>query len=197
MEWKGAPDWAIAEDQPWEVNGAPAGTVKQVGPLSFVRVAKAGHMWVAVGSHVCMCMHACTRACSNELLQASWCVCMCVYVLITCKTFELACVHVSVRVCVYVQATHTHTHTHAHTHTHTHAHTHTHSKSRVLLPVRAPRVPMDQPLNALAMITSWTRNATLARPHHITPLEGEGARSCSHHTALTWRGREHAHTTPR
>ncbi|KAF5836701.1 hypothetical protein DUNSADRAFT_5576 [Dunaliella salina] len=30
---------------------------------------------------------------------------------------------------------------------------------------------MDQPLNALAMITSWTRNQTLARAHHITPLE--------------------------
>jgi len=29
---------------------------------------------------------------------------------------------------------------------------------------------MDQPLNALALITSWTRNKTLGRSHHITPL---------------------------
>ena len=51
------------------------------------------------------------------------------------------------------------------------------------------RVPMDQPLNALAMITSWTRNQTLAHSHHITPLEGEIA------GGLHWIKHWHTHTT--
>ncbi len=44
MPWHGAERWTVAADEPWAVEGAPAGTVKAVGPLSFVRVFKAGHM---------------------------------------------------------------------------------------------------------------------------------------------------------
>jgi hypothetical protein len=36
---------------------------------------------------------------------------------------------------------------------------------------------MDQGLNALAMITSFTRNRTLARAHHIMPVENLEAAS--------------------
>eukprot|EP00983_Pelagomonas_calceolata_P064091 1147980-Pelagomonas_calceolata.AAC.1 len=109
---------------PWEVNGIDAGTAKQVGPLSFVRVAKAGHMF---------------RHFKSGDLQVD--------------PFQHlpACVEHA-------------TPARAHPRTHTCA-------------SRNCRVPMDQPLNALAMITSWTRNQTLARAHHITPLEGEYRRA--------------------
>lgn len=44
MDWSGSKSWAIAKDEPWEVDGEHAGTVKTVGGLSFVSVADAGHM---------------------------------------------------------------------------------------------------------------------------------------------------------
>ena len=44
MEWEKADDWAKAEDRDWVVDGAKAGVVKEVGPLSFVTVYDAGHM---------------------------------------------------------------------------------------------------------------------------------------------------------
>ncbi|EFN52050.1 hypothetical protein CHLNCDRAFT_32614 [Chlorella variabilis] len=44
LPWHGAKRWAVAEDEPWTVEGVAAGTVKSVGPFSFVRVFKAGHM---------------------------------------------------------------------------------------------------------------------------------------------------------
>eukprot|EP00892_Ulva_mutabilis_P009378 jgi/Ulvmu1/6812/UM031_0015.1 len=44
LQWAGAEDWAAAEDCEWEVGGSAAGSIRQAGPLSFVRVYKAGHM---------------------------------------------------------------------------------------------------------------------------------------------------------
>jgi hypothetical protein len=44
LDWAGSEDWDIAADVEWDVRGQPAGAVKAVGPLSFVRVYKAGHM---------------------------------------------------------------------------------------------------------------------------------------------------------
>ena len=44
LEWSGSKAWAEAKDEPWEVDGEHAGTVKSVGGLSFVSVAGAGHM---------------------------------------------------------------------------------------------------------------------------------------------------------
>ncbi len=37
-------EWARAQDEPWEVDGEHAGTIKTAGGLSFVSVAGAGHM---------------------------------------------------------------------------------------------------------------------------------------------------------
>lgn len=44
LPWHDASRWALAADQSWEVEGGEAGTVKQVGPMSFVTVFQAGHM---------------------------------------------------------------------------------------------------------------------------------------------------------
>ena len=44
LPWFGKGQWAAAEDQEWMFDGKTAGTVKSVGPLSFVKVDKAGHM---------------------------------------------------------------------------------------------------------------------------------------------------------
>lgn len=44
MKWKGSAAWLASSDEAWMVLGQPAGTVKASGPLSFVKVAKAGHM---------------------------------------------------------------------------------------------------------------------------------------------------------
>ena len=44
MEWSGSKSWAVAKDQPWEVDEEQAGTVRTFGGLSFVSVADAGHM---------------------------------------------------------------------------------------------------------------------------------------------------------
>ena len=53
LPWYGKGQWAAAEEQEWMVDGKTAGTAKSVGPLSFVKVDKAGHM-------VCFCTAACT-----------------------------------------------------------------------------------------------------------------------------------------
>eukprot|EP00892_Ulva_mutabilis_P009379 jgi/Ulvmu1/6813/UM031_0016.1 len=44
LQWAGAGDWAAAEDCEWEVEGSAAGSIRQAGTLSFVKVYKAGHM---------------------------------------------------------------------------------------------------------------------------------------------------------
>ena len=44
LPWHGAASWAAAAEAPWTVGGVAAGTVKQAGELSFVRVYNAGHM---------------------------------------------------------------------------------------------------------------------------------------------------------
>lgn len=44
LPWYGKGDWAGAKEQDWVVHGHTAGTAKAVGPLSFVKVDKAGHM---------------------------------------------------------------------------------------------------------------------------------------------------------
>jgi len=44
LEWSGRTEWDRAQDEPWEVDGEHAGTIKTAGGLSFVSVAGAGHM---------------------------------------------------------------------------------------------------------------------------------------------------------
>jgi carboxypeptidase C (cathepsin A) len=44
LPWSGSGKWAGAPERKWAVNGTEAGTVKNVGPLTFVKVAGAGHM---------------------------------------------------------------------------------------------------------------------------------------------------------
>ena len=44
LPWFGKGQWAAAKEQEWVVDGESAGTAKAVGPLSFVKVDKAGHM---------------------------------------------------------------------------------------------------------------------------------------------------------
>lgn len=44
LEWEQADAWRNTTAQEWTVGGAAAGTVREHGPLSFVRVYKAGHM---------------------------------------------------------------------------------------------------------------------------------------------------------
>lgn len=44
LPWYGKGQWSAAEEQDWVVDGKTAGTAKSVGPLSFVKVAQAGHM---------------------------------------------------------------------------------------------------------------------------------------------------------
>jgi len=44
LDWEGQADWNASPDKDWEVHGGSAGSVRQFGPLSFVKVAKAGHM---------------------------------------------------------------------------------------------------------------------------------------------------------
>ena len=61
LPWYGKGQWAAAEEQEWMVDGKTAGTAKSVGPLSFVKVDKAGHM-------VCFC----TAACCLLQLGKSW-----------------------------------------------------------------------------------------------------------------------------
>ncbi len=42
LPWDGSEDWNDAPEEEWTVFGARAGSVKAAGPLSFIRVAKAG-----------------------------------------------------------------------------------------------------------------------------------------------------------
>ncbi|RKP05913.1 Alpha/Beta hydrolase protein [Thamnocephalis sphaerospora] len=44
MEWAGKSKFSATKDQPWTVDGIDAGEVREVGPLTFLRVYKAGHM---------------------------------------------------------------------------------------------------------------------------------------------------------
>lgn len=44
LPWHGADRWAAAEEEVWDVDGEEAGTVRAVGPFSFVKVFQAGHM---------------------------------------------------------------------------------------------------------------------------------------------------------
>ena len=44
MEWKGQAQWLASPETEWQANGEHAGSVKAAGPLSFVKVAGAGHM---------------------------------------------------------------------------------------------------------------------------------------------------------
>jgi carboxypeptidase C (cathepsin A) len=52
LPWERSAEWAQAQDEAWEVDGETAGWVTEVGPLSFVRVADAGHMVSGVGVRV-------------------------------------------------------------------------------------------------------------------------------------------------
>lgn len=54
LPWSGAAKWAAAKEEAWEVQGEEAGSVTAVGPLSFVKVFKAGHM-VREGESVLCC----------------------------------------------------------------------------------------------------------------------------------------------
>lgn len=67
LEWEGSAAWAGAADRVWEVQGEAAGEVRAAGPLSFVRMYKAGHMvggwrWEGEGGNgvwwVWVCMDA-------------------------------------------------------------------------------------------------------------------------------------------
>lgn len=44
LQWGQSKDWAAAKDADWMVGDEPAGRVKEVGPLSFVQVFKAGKL---------------------------------------------------------------------------------------------------------------------------------------------------------
>ena len=44
LKWTGSEEWAAGSDVEWSVDGKPAGMVKTVGPLTFLRVYQAGHM---------------------------------------------------------------------------------------------------------------------------------------------------------
>ena len=44
LPWGGAAEWAAAEDCDWHVGGEAAGSIRQSGPLSFVKVHNAGHL---------------------------------------------------------------------------------------------------------------------------------------------------------
>ena len=44
LPWHGATQWGQAPERPWAVEGAKAGSVQAVGPLSFVKIDGAGHM---------------------------------------------------------------------------------------------------------------------------------------------------------
>ena len=44
MEWERSQEWKRAKESEWTVDGTTAGQVTEVGPLSFVTVADAGHM---------------------------------------------------------------------------------------------------------------------------------------------------------
>lgn len=44
LQWDGSEDWAQAAPHTWRVGGEAAGTVRAVGPLSFVKVFDSGHM---------------------------------------------------------------------------------------------------------------------------------------------------------
>lgn len=44
LKWSRSDEWAVAENKTWKVDGEKAGTVTEVGPLSFVVVNDAGHM---------------------------------------------------------------------------------------------------------------------------------------------------------
>ena len=44
LEWEGAAAWNAAPEEPWSVDGEAAGTAQVAEPLSFVKVANAGHM---------------------------------------------------------------------------------------------------------------------------------------------------------
>ena len=54
LPWRGAAEWAAAEDCDWHAGGGPAGRIRQSGPLSFVKVYNAGHMvrWLRVSRAV-------------------------------------------------------------------------------------------------------------------------------------------------
>lgn len=57
LPWYGKGQWAAAKEQEWTVDGESAGTVKAVGPLSFVKVDAAGHM-VSVSILCTLILHA-------------------------------------------------------------------------------------------------------------------------------------------
>lgn len=44
LNWVGSDSWIKAEEEVWSVGEEEAGSVRQVGPLSFVKVFGAGHM---------------------------------------------------------------------------------------------------------------------------------------------------------
>ncbi|GIL67070.1 hypothetical protein Vafri_20506 [Volvox africanus] len=44
LEWEQSEGWPTVASEEWHVAGAAAGTVRALGPLSFVRVYQAGHM---------------------------------------------------------------------------------------------------------------------------------------------------------
>lgn len=74
LPWSGAERWAAAQEEVWSVDGAAAGTVTAVGPLSFVKVAQAGHM-VSGGSGAVARFHSCCaeQAAPQLRLRRAYC----------------------------------------------------------------------------------------------------------------------------
>ena len=44
LDWERAADFNAAPEEPYEVDGSRAGTVRVAEPLSFVKIADAGHL---------------------------------------------------------------------------------------------------------------------------------------------------------
>ncbi|MEW5315793.1 MAG: hypothetical protein WDW38_007198 [Sanguina aurantia] len=44
LAWDGAAEWALTSEEPWQSDGKVAGSVRSSGPLTFLKVARAGHM---------------------------------------------------------------------------------------------------------------------------------------------------------
>ena len=44
LQWERTAEFNAAPEEVWEVNGAKAGTVQAAEPLSFVKIADAGHL---------------------------------------------------------------------------------------------------------------------------------------------------------
>lgn len=136
LPWAGAARWAAAQEEAWEVGGQQAGTVTAVDGLSFVKVSQAGHM---VRALLCFCSSTLQRssgaglhACMPAQPAAARCLRQQLAASPQPGPPDLPIAPSSPR------ATPRPTHR------------------------RLRQVPMDQPRNALAMITRFTRAQKLS-----------------------------------